>query len=389
MNYEWKNLGQSAMALHFGEAKREVLVEYDGPQLILFRAKDGDFLGLAVDSDEKIQRWLLAPASKLELETLALGNLPMCDVFSRKQSLVLVDFGRFTDPKALYPITIAEVPDDILPVSGALLPSYARTHLAKLLKVKPLPAHSLRLRFAGAPVRGSEIELSALGTLAHGFQSLVIAIGEALGVYAIPDGELPSTALLAGATSGGSFAITIRAANDGTFSKIVQRYKQLLRLAFEDKEGLSSELAPHATLRKAFLGYLKSLEDLKAEALIESPETSVYVGHHGLKSVREMMKPSQAKKRARAVEAEPSERTQHRGYFDAFATSDATFAFSDIDRGEQIDGKVSAALAKKVRDQHLIEANVGRLTMYRITIERDPAGVLLVDFTAIGQSRLF
>jgi len=390
MRRNWEKLGRSAIPVaHLSGKKPEVLVEYDGPQLVLHRANLAIHLGLLADVDERAQRWLLAPMSRLELEALALGGLPMREVFSRKATLEVVDFKGSTALPLSWTIAIDEVPMGVLPARGAPLPSFARSHLRKLLKIKLVHQTGLRLRFAGLPVHESHIELSALGRISQAFQRLMTLIGESLGIHAIADrGGVPSTELLAGPTSKGSFAVSIKAADPDVFAKILGRYQGLIQAAHENPERLLDEVKPSSALGKGLAAYLVTLEDLKAETFVESPGAQVFVSHTAVGRIRSAMKlPRKPREQVEPLENQ-LEPTEHRGYFDHFGTDDASFVFYDLDSSEELRGKVSPALTDRIRSQGKQEASVGRITRYRATIEHRDGGHYLLGFEEIGQLKL-
>jgi len=382
MKRDWSSLVAPSFLVPEPKAKIDVLVEYDGPQLIL----RGQNLGLLADADRNLERWLLTNVTKLELEALALGALPMRDIFSRKNSITVVDFAGLKSPRHSWTITPEQVPPGILPTPKAALPTSARAFLQKKLKMKPHAATVRRLRFAGMPVHGSAIEFSALSKLVGSFQEILTSIGQALGIHAIATDGLPSTTLLAGATSEGSFAIHLHASDQAVLDKVLERYRSLVTLAHENVASFAEEVTPESQLGREFEAYFGDLADLKAESLIEIPGATVYVGPAYAQTIRVALK--RPRKPRVTAPTLPHEVTVQRGYFDRFAADDATFAFFDIDSGRQRQGTVSASLKRKVSDQGSQEAAVGRITMYRATIEHHGSELVLVAFDELGQAQL-
>src|SRR5205814_7183621 len=81
---------------------KNVLLEFDGPQLVVLSTPEGDQLALAVDEDDVVVRWLQAPISKLELSALLSGAQPIREVF-KKPGLTVADYPHgFESPLTIY-----------------------------------------------------------------------------------------------------------------------------------------------------------------------------------------------------------------------------------------------------------------------------------------------
>jgi hypothetical protein len=368
--------------------KTMVLFEYNGPQIVLCEHGRAKRLGLFAGEDGKPgpDVWLFAEVSHLELEALARGRLPMRSAFTRKDSLRLLEFDKSNRPTRAWTIGHESVLAGILPVTGAPLPTSSREQLMKLLKLKTDVGR--RIRFAGAPVRENAIELAALARLTQSVQSILTTIGQSLGLGArLTDDGLPATALLADATSLGSFAIHVRAANSDVFERVVRQYERLVNLAFEDDDQLAKEVPPGSPLGKSLRSYLKVLQELQAETMLDGPETHVYVGFNGANRARAALKVKSTPKQAAALE-EVSPQIALRGYFHEFGIEAATFSFFDIDDDKTTSGKVSPLLMKRISERALQEASVGHLTRYRAVIEQRGDSNVLLDFEKIGQLSL-
>jgi hypothetical protein len=362
----------------------DVLVDLEGPQLVLYSKGKQRHIGIFADSDGNAERWLIADTTLLELESLARADLPMRDVFSRKPRLRAVDFDSSRKAIRFWSIATTDVPVGILPVRGAPLPSSARKLLSQKLRLKAAIAKQRRIRFEGAAVSDSSIELGALSTLTRVFQRLWTAIGHALGDSALIDNTLPITAVFASAFKPGSFAVHVKAANDEVFDRVLADYRRILSLAHDDPEKLARELLKHEQLRESLDAYLKALGDLQTETIVEGPSARAYVGCSATRSVRSALKGAVVAPSADDAE-KAVEQTTRRGYFDEFGLKDETFAFYDMDADETVTGSVASGLLKRIRDLGTKEAAVGKVTRYRATIERRGSKRFLVDFQRLGQ----
>lgn len=154
MRRSWNISGSASMPeAHDLAARVDVLVELDGPQLVLYTSGDRRSVGILADEDEKSIRWLVVETSKLELEALARGDLPMRDVFSRKPVLRALDCDQSGKVTKYWLVPASEVPFGILPRKGAALPSGARTFLQKRLRLKAMAPKRRRVRFDGDAAR--------------------------------------------------------------------------------------------------------------------------------------------------------------------------------------------------------------------------------------------
>jgi len=390
MRFDWSKLGPPSMPEAWDYPTRfDVLVEYDGPQLALVEHSMGRSLALFADFLPDRVRWIFSATSILELEALASGGVAMRGVFSRKDNLRIVDLGARNKPLAVWSVEPGDIPQKILPVRGAPLPAFAREPLLKKLKVRTSfnPAER-RIRFAGGPVHEHTIEFAALARLSQWIQNLWTAIGEALGIHEIRERDgMPSTALMAAANGPGSFSIDVRAANEKVFDLVAQRYDTLVGLAFDDLEKLSAELSQHPELAKTFRSYLGVLEELRAEAFVETPGARIYIGCQGVNGAREVLKPSKRASTPRNDNETPETSTDLviRGYFDVFGVAPPSFKFVDIDTGDLVQGSVAQSLVDRISGRKEQEAAVGRMTRYRITVERGPDDDVLKGFEALGQ----
>ena len=116
--------------------KAEVLVEYEGPRVVLYRSPKVDRLGIVVEPGIDPEHWILSRVSKMELEALASGSLPVRDIFSQRETLRWLELDARGKPLRARTIRPLEIPSGMLPVKGALLPDTSRPRLIKLLHLR-------------------------------------------------------------------------------------------------------------------------------------------------------------------------------------------------------------------------------------------------------------
>jgi hypothetical protein len=112
-----------------------VLVEYDGPRLVLYRWGSIDRIGIPNDPESNPALWYLARTSKFELEALAGGDLPMRDIFSRKNQIRAIEIDATGRALRAWNMVPDDVDQGVLPAIGAPLPAASRTVLSRLLSI--------------------------------------------------------------------------------------------------------------------------------------------------------------------------------------------------------------------------------------------------------------
>ncbi|UQA55249.1 hypothetical protein [Polyangium aurulentum] len=106
----------------------QVLVEYDGPQIVTLRGVDGLHLGIASDEDDAYVRWIYAPLTETELRALLDGTGALRDVM-HKPWVYVVDVDHDGVPVHAWQYPGEQLRDDDLPARGALLPKAVRNEL--------------------------------------------------------------------------------------------------------------------------------------------------------------------------------------------------------------------------------------------------------------------
>src|SRR5438876_2190114 len=93
MNADWRLPDQTSLiseAPEWSDVLR-VLLYYDGPQIVVLRHRERQFLGIAIDENDQAVRWLLAELSPLEFEGLLRGGTSIRSVAS-KDHVLIVDY---------------------------------------------------------------------------------------------------------------------------------------------------------------------------------------------------------------------------------------------------------------------------------------------------------
>jgi hypothetical protein len=111
----------------------QVLVEYDGPQIVTLRGAGGLYLGIASDESDAFVRWIYAPLTETELRALLEGTGTLREAV-QKPRVYVVDVDHDGTPIQAWEYPGERLRDDDLPARGALLPRAIRDEL----KPKPL-----------------------------------------------------------------------------------------------------------------------------------------------------------------------------------------------------------------------------------------------------------
>ncbi|HSN98041.1 MAG TPA: hypothetical protein VLS89_07070 [Candidatus Nanopelagicales bacterium] len=125
---EWNLPKQAELAEILDLRLEQVLVEYDGPQIVTARGPRGLYFGLAADEDDLAVRWIYAPITGTELRALAAGAICTRDAISKPQVHV-IDVDHHGKPLRAWACDAAQIGDENLPDPGALLPRATRDAL--------------------------------------------------------------------------------------------------------------------------------------------------------------------------------------------------------------------------------------------------------------------
>jgi hypothetical protein len=357
MMFQWR-LPEGSLALGEQRVHEAVLVELDGPQLVVARdsVSGKRFLGLFADRDsDGSELWLYAETSDLELEALHVGAVSMLNAVC-KNTLDLVEY-KEDRPRAVWSVKPEDVPTGVFPVPNAKLPIVAR---GAQQQVGPV------FRCGGRPVRDATISFGALAGIAGAIQSFWGAIAASLFQdRATSQEELvrraESATLRMGVPVYGSFGIVVASNRDDVFHTIAGHYGQLVGLS----PGQISASTASAHVLQTYGLYLKTIADFGAEVFAQLGETEAYIGASIATRLHASMHRVLS---APQVEAQPSTSIARQGFFHAADINKKSFVFFDSVSNQEIYGKISEDVAGRLRERGG-EIAVGNRTMYDVQIE--------------------
>lgn len=306
---------------------KEVLIEYNGPQLVVVTEPDGDHLALAVDEDGAVVRWLQVPISKLEYAALLSGGQPLREAF-KKPRVTVVDYPH-SSPEAPFVVWHVEdwedIPNAVLPVQGALLP-----YTKGAERTEPV----VRVSGAGAALDGATFAqlAAALGTLHETW----IAILQYIFGVANP------RPISAYAATHGSLELKVHADDAIQLEQVISYYETLVR-ASQNADALGSVLQTTSpSVVKVYKKHLTALDKQKVEVLAEWRGGSVFLGHGTAEAALASFPTSDAT--PMRIETRP-----HRGHFGGFWASGRRwrFSFYDVDANEEFQGKIGRDIRRE------------------------------------------
>lgn len=333
-----------------------VLVEYDGPQLVLLTAGRRQFLAYAADEDGDLVRWIHAPVSEIEIKALNRGQITIRNAVA-KNELTVVDVNRSGTAVRSWVVNLASLPDEYLPDSDALLPQFAR------------PAATPTGRFAfeceGEAVRGHSITFACLAAVTGTVQKLWSAIAPEYLLDTEARDEWGSTTLACGATSGGSFVIEVEPRDVATFEAIAAQYKSLIRESYDAPQKIQAKLETfRPSLAQAYSAYLQALETYRIDVLLDVGLDATFIGFDCAARVR----PHVVLARERSANVgDRTEIVSAIGYFDGFMKRKATFEFFDVVTGTGYKGAVSQKVLSLASSTDIVIGR--RLPKYAVRLE--------------------
>jgi hypothetical protein len=310
----------------------EVLVDYDGPQVALFKSGSAIYFGIAADGDDDFSRWICALVSAAEIEALLEGSTPMRQVLL-KDTVLIVDIAHNGVALRTWEAPPSDLSADALPLPGDLLPS---------AQAKAGQREAMIL--AGQGVVENRIEFRKLGDFVHSMQRLWNAFAQLL--EGKPTAQAPIKRNLSSraslsfvAASPGSVGLTIHPIDQALFFAIAEEYKKVIRIGdnlAQLRETLS-HLGPR--VQSAFRNYLETLSRHELEVTIRWQNNASFVGANAARRIFEMID---------TVESSVAADIEVYGHLTAFNVRNGTFEFFSLEDDETFAGSVSP---------HLLEEN--------------------------------
>ncbi|WP_437619855.1 hypothetical protein [Sorangium sp. So ce1151] len=333
----------------------QVLVEYNGPQVVTLRDSLGVKLGVASDEDESCVRWIQAYITETERKALFDGALTIRDALL-KDVVYVVDVSHDGTPLRSWDYDPSRLTDADLPKRGALLPRAVREEFAQAAAEFP----ELRLD-GGGVARTNGVAFRALSSVLDSFQRLWNAIAQSITDEGPKErGRWPAVLanaaeLSLGAAGHGSLVMHVSPSDEHVFNEVARKFESLAK-AGDDPAKLTSALAklgPRVQSRYGeLLGHLQK-QDL--QLLTRWPFGSAFVSGDAAARVLSAFPRGQIEK-PRTVKVI--------GTFLAFDSIKLDFEFKDESSEDKYNGQV---------DPEVLEAHesvaVGRGSRYVVTIE--------------------
>lgn len=358
MNADWRLPDQTSLiseAPEWSDVLR-VLVYYDGPQIVVLRHRERQFLGIAIDENDQAVRWLLAELSPLEFEGLLRGGTSIRSVAS-KDHVLIVDYSYDNRKVGVWEVGIRGIPESVLPEAGAPLPASVRRHLLGAQDREP-PVFVLG---------GKEhILFGDLSVVTGKLQKLWNVVAQGMGQNV--------ATLAATAVAAGSLKLQVYTDNPELFARIAERYRQLAMVS-DDARALSRQLSEETpAVAAAYREYMHALADHRVEVLAKWGEDAAYLGHQLAGRAEEGLGVILERVQETAVEVR-----RYRGYFEGFWTkTKPRFEFYDVTTGENFTGRIDRSLKRDITRRHR-SVTLGRQSQLYdavVEIERPPEGPL-------------
>jgi hypothetical protein len=387
MRYEWR-LGLPEFATIADRRIASVLIEYDGPQLVVLRDNSKRWhIGLAADHDASAERWIHAQVTEMELEALCTEGVTMRNVVC-KPTIEIVDYvsGR---PHSLWRVAPERVPAGILPLRGAYLPLEIGRLSMRELRIKQRVDRRPIFRCGGRVVQDNAITFAGISAVTKCLQALWTSIANAV----FPAGQMTTDAMssylhqstlrmVAGVP--GSFGIGVDASDNDAFARIASVYKSLLATSPDDD--VASFAGLHVEVLRKYAEYLKILETNGIEVLTNWSNDSAFVGYAYAEQARAAVTSAIGRSRTEASAPSMGELISVRGFFDLFGLSNKKFEFYNTQTGDSLSGIIDADLAKRVKAEG--EVRVGHKTQYDVQIDVAAATPVLMNLYHV-QGALF
>jgi hypothetical protein len=331
---------------------QDVLVEYDGPQIVTAVVQESHFLephplylGVASDDGEggALVRWILAPITDTELEALIDGAVTLRDLMLKAEVYVLdVAVEYDWEPRRGWVCDGHRLEDEHLPARGALLATASRREF--LQKRMTLP-QGPELRIDGARVGEMGVGFRALSKVFDVFQRLWNAFAESMSpggpkASGRPRAELAEKAALGvAAAAPGSLVLQISPADIATYQEVAERFEMLVGASGEPTALASAfgRLGPRVQGR--YIELLATLARHDLQMLARRPGGAAFLS--ATMSSRVLQEWQQGQRTQ-------SSQIDAIGHFTAFDIEHGSFTFYDEHTDETYSGSVAPDAQKSV-----------------------------------------
>jgi hypothetical protein len=320
----------------------KVLLEHDGPQMVTVRDGTGQlFLGVAADDSDQAIRWIYAPISKLELDSLFLGAVTTRDALFKDKVWIIDEKPDGTKLEA-WTLSGGEIPQDALPEQHVLLPRTVRMAFSH----ESATSIARGFCFAGQAIQGTRISFRDLSFVTDSLQRLWSSfMHSTLGMRG-RKGQFGQADKLAWmyvtAFSPGSFVLEVEPENETMFVRLAANYRELIA-ASDSIEELRIALGKFsARVASAYLSYLGELSKRDIEVLAILGPSSAFIA------------PSSARRIAPVVEtALRTERSQFEefGRFVGFSIEKGVFELYSADEDKVLSGTLSPQLRARLAEE--------------------------------------
>jgi len=355
MNLDWPALQRQVDPLHAWNL-REIILDFSGPQIVVWNTGESDFLSVASDDESSTVRWIGVPVSTHELRSLRLGGVALLDLLTQPEVTVFdVDSNGLVS--AYQPIPFTDIPADGLPEAGALLPDEI---VQGYCDNEALEGDLFSVIIDG-PGRGTERSVRILADVLGPFQKLLDAIGQFLEAEATSRGRVQKevanrTSLQLEAVAVGSAVLTISSADPELHHRVLRSLQDLAISSGRD-DLLSEVLGQFGPrVRSRFGDLIASVSRHQVNVVAASRQKSVLFSRHSSDRVRRSLSIS---------ESGLGDEIELVGRFVAFDTRSGRFDFFSDDDDESYKGDVSPDLLN-VTDKVIVGSAARYLVRLRL-----------------------
>lgn len=350
----------------------EVLVEFNGPQLVLNCFNERLYLASASDDESGIVRWVSAPISEIELVAIRERATTIREVLLKDRVSVL-DVEHDTSIIAEYEVSGSAIAEE-LPDFGSLLPA---DHPDEYV---PAMAGPPALILDGRVLKeNKKPSFSLLGEVVAPFQRLWTGIGRTLSGGA-SEGITELSELRLSGVSTGSAVLEIETTHVTFFNKVSSRYRELV-LSSGDANALTESIKTlDQKTRGALEEFTRALSKHRLESFARSAVCSAYLGPFTATRARMTLLAKATQTAEKTVSVV--------GYFVKIGTKDGKFNFVSAEDGAPFTGTVAPALMKSQLPITLVLGAGGQPVLYKcdfvIVTKTSPGGTPKDSVSLVG-----